>query len=210
MTIERPYAGKLADERKQTRRAALLAAGLELLGTEGVQATSVRAVCRQSGLSSRYFYESFTDLDELLVAVFDDVMEGGFVRALEQIPNLDGDLRAIIAAVCSAFGETLQDPRAIRILLVEAWGSEALQRRRVETLHAGAAALAAVVRQDADPAPADGVVEIAAFAIMGGLLETTLAWVDGALPLPLERVFEQFIDLSVATMRQALAPAPQA
>jgi AcrR family transcriptional regulator len=207
MTMERPYAGLLADERKKVRRESLIAAGLELLGTQGAAATSVRAVCRQAGLSSRYFYESFANLDELLVAVFDNLMQGGISRALNEIPESGGDLHKTITAVATAFAGTLDDPRAMRVLLIEAWGSETLMRRRVETLHEGAAMLAAAVRRDHSKS-ADSRVDVAAFTIMGGLLETTLAWLDGALNMPLDRLLEQFTDVAVATMQRALAAHP--
>jgi AcrR family transcriptional regulator len=204
MTMERPYAGLLAEQRKQVRRDSLIAAGLELLGTQGAAATSVRAVCRQAGLSSRYFYESFANLDELLVAVFDHLMQGGISRAISETLEFGGDLRTTISAVATAFAGTLNDPRAMRVLLIEAWGSETLTRRRVETLHQGAAMLAAAVKRDRSQTT-DTRVEIAAFTIMGGLLETVLAWTDGALGVPLEQVLEQFTDISVAAMEHALA-----
>jgi AcrR family transcriptional regulator len=34
---------------------------------------TVRAVCRQAGLTERYFYESFADRDEFVRAVYDHV-----------------------------------------------------------------------------------------------------------------------------------------
>src|SRR5918999_5057985 len=51
----RVYAGMAAEERRARRRARLLEAGLELLGTKGAQATSVTAVCRLARLTPRYF-----------------------------------------------------------------------------------------------------------------------------------------------------------
>ena len=47
--------------------------GVTLLGSEGGPALTVRAVCRAAGLTERYFYESFTDRDEFVRAVYDDV-----------------------------------------------------------------------------------------------------------------------------------------
>src|SRR5436853_65468 len=38
-------------------------------------ATTVRAVCARAELNARYFYESFDDIDALLVAVYDHVVE---------------------------------------------------------------------------------------------------------------------------------------
>ncbi|MCP9969857.1 hypothetical protein LUW76_31825 [Actinomadura madurae] len=38
-----------------------------------VQGTSLRAVCARAGLSPRYFYESYADLDALLADVHDRI-----------------------------------------------------------------------------------------------------------------------------------------
>ncbi|SPM38229.1 hypothetical protein MNAB215_405 [Mycobacterium numidiamassiliense] len=71
----RDYDGKTADERVAERRARLIDAGLELFGEHGYAGTSIRAVLRQSGLRDRYFGESFPDLDSLLAAVYDQLIE---------------------------------------------------------------------------------------------------------------------------------------
>ena len=42
------------------------------MGTEGAAAATMRATCREAALTERYFYESFANRDELLVAVLDD------------------------------------------------------------------------------------------------------------------------------------------
>jgi AcrR family transcriptional regulator len=155
-------------------------------------------------LSQRYFYESFANIDELLVAVFDHVMESTITCAMAELPQAGGDIRMMIAALANAFAATLGDERATRVALIEAWGSEALMRRRVATLHAGAISLADAVKKAARHAPNDGSVELAAFAIVGGLLESMLAWVDGEFDMARDTLFERFIDISVATMEQAL------
>ena len=40
---------------------------------DGGPALTVRAVCRQAALTERYFYESFSDRDDFVRAVYDDV-----------------------------------------------------------------------------------------------------------------------------------------
>ena len=72
---QRTYGGVSADERIAARRAKLLDAGLELFGTRGFAATGVKDVCREAGLTDRYFYESFDDRLALFTAVFDRATE---------------------------------------------------------------------------------------------------------------------------------------
>lgn len=67
------WAGVPLTDRRIERRALLIGAAFVLFGDEGESAVSVRSVCRQSALNSRYFYESFADTDELLGAVYDQV-----------------------------------------------------------------------------------------------------------------------------------------
>src|SRR5919205_510352 len=76
----RAYRGVSAADRQAQRRARLIAAVLEILRTEGIEAPRP---------PRRYFYESFADLDALLAAVFDEVNQEiaeGIVGALAQAP----------------------------------------------------------------------------------------------------------------------------
>src|ERR1700730_12439703 len=69
----RRRAGVPIEDRQTLRRDELVAAGVTLLGGEGGPGLTVRAVCREAGLTERYFYESFSDRDEFVRAVYDDV-----------------------------------------------------------------------------------------------------------------------------------------
>ena len=67
----RTYGGVSGEDRAAARRARLLDAGLERFGTDGWAATGVKDICREAGLTDRYFYESFDDRLALFTAVFD-------------------------------------------------------------------------------------------------------------------------------------------
>ena len=67
------WAGVPLTDRRAERRALLIDAAFRLFGDGGEAALSVRSVCRECGLNTRYFYESFADTDELLGAVYDQV-----------------------------------------------------------------------------------------------------------------------------------------
>ena len=72
MTQARPYAGVDAADRLAGRRTRLLQAGLELMGRSVMPSElTVRGVCHEAGVATRYFYESFLDKDEFVGAVFD-------------------------------------------------------------------------------------------------------------------------------------------
>jgi len=58
-----------AGARVAARRSRLLAAGLELFGTQGYLRTTIDQVCAEAGLTKRYFYESFRSCEDLLGAL---------------------------------------------------------------------------------------------------------------------------------------------
>lgn len=70
----RPYAGASREAREHARRERIIAAGIELFGTDGYRAATVGAVCETAGLNKRYFYESFATLEDLLCEVYQRVV----------------------------------------------------------------------------------------------------------------------------------------
>src|SRR4051812_4845885 len=64
--------GTTAQERAGERRRQLLDAGRTLMAEGGAAAGTVRALTRASGLSPRFFYESFPNRDTLLLALWDE------------------------------------------------------------------------------------------------------------------------------------------
>lgn len=92
----RNYRGVNPDQRKQNRREAFIEAGIELFGSKGYRACSVKMVCDQVNLTERYFYESFNNREALLSAVF---------QALAM--DLDRQLRAVIEDPALSSGERL-------------------------------------------------------------------------------------------------------
>jgi AcrR family transcriptional regulator len=194
------YAGMAAADRRAARRTRLIAAGLELLGTQGLKGTTVRAICASARLTPRYFYESFTDLDELLLTVFDELAAEAARVVLEAADAAPHEAREKARAAIGAFVELVtEDPRKARILFVEAMGSEALTRRRFETLRMFAGLVAEQgrrfygIERSTDP-----LIDTTALMIVGGLAETHLAWLDGSLRSTREQLIENCTDLFVA------------
>ncbi len=119
----RPYRGEEQASRVSRRRATLLEAGLQVFGTKGYRATSVKELCSQSGLSERYFYESFANREALLAAVFDMLaadLDAHLTTALERRP--DAPRARIRAAVTTFFEFMREDPRRPRVMLLEILG----------------------------------------------------------------------------------------
>jgi len=212
------YRGVPAPERQAIRREALLDAAFDLLGREGWPATTVRAVCRRAGLTARYFYESFDDLDELLAAVFDRLVHELVAVVLEAVAQADEDAEAKAGAAIGAFVlHVTDDPRRARIAFTEALGSEVLARRRAAALHAFARLIAQQAREfyampdgdgtDQDGGGSDSIPETTAYLLAGGLAELLVAWLDGQVALTREQLIDDCTRLFVATGETALALA---
>ncbi len=120
----RAYGGESHEQRCQKRRELFIAAGKHLFGTIGYRRTTVRGLCKEAGLTDRYFYESFATTEDLLVAVYAQLiltMQGAVVGALQALPEgaepvvwIDRGLDAFFAAV--------EDAEAARIVWLEVLG----------------------------------------------------------------------------------------
>ncbi|MGY2060393.1 TetR/AcrR family transcriptional regulator, partial [Nocardia gipuzkoensis] len=116
----RRYGGIDAELRVAARREQLLRAGYELFGTRGVLDTGVKDVCREAGLTDRYFYESFAGTGELFVTVFDAVVSELFdaVAAAVAAEPAAGD-RKLRAGIGTFLEALAADRRRLRIVFAE-------------------------------------------------------------------------------------------
>jgi len=203
---ERTYRGITPAQRQAARRERLMDAGLELFGTVGYARTSIRAVSAAASLNSRYFYESFGSREDLLVAVYQRIVDDIFKRATEAIAlehTIEGQARAGLRAGWTVVTE---DRRKARIVAIEVVGvSERLERSRRENRHAlaqltadGALSLAAGLRLRLDPV-------ITARFLMGGVVELLADWINGDLDASVDEVVEHFTALFTAAAYAALA-----
>ncbi|GAA4692571.1 TetR/AcrR family transcriptional regulator [Pseudonocardia yuanmonensis] len=187
-----------AADRAAGRRALLLDAGLQLLGTQGLAGTTVRGLCAEAQLNARYFYESFPDLDSLVVAVFDrvvaDLREAVDAAVAAAGPDPVARIRATVASTAEFVDS---DRRRARVLYVEGRGHERLQRRRAESssLIAGLVAAEAAGRE---PGAAHRIV--AAF-LVGGFSELLTRWLDGDIPVDRDQLVHAATELFLALGR---------
>ncbi|WP_439030897.1 TetR/AcrR family transcriptional regulator [Gordonia terrae] len=190
----RRYGGADPAERRERRRAALIAAGLDVFGKDGYAKASVKSVCDQAGLTQRYFYESFTDRADLLVAVYDDSV--AFVRAAtvaaaagtagwesttaaqdrervegiapEDVPDA---ARSALGAFMSCLGD---DPRRARVMLVEVVGvSPEIERVRMRAIHEWADLILALARGSRPPSDRE---RLASVGLVGAVTQLLVDW----------------------------------
>ena len=162
------------------RRDELVGAGVQLLGGEGGPAITVRAVCREAGLTERYFYESFADRDDFVRAVYDDVC----TRAMSTWMSATTPREAVERFVALM----VDDPVRGRVLLLAPAVEPVLVRSGAEwmpnfiDLLQGKLSVGDPVRQN-----------MIATSLIGGLTALFTAYLDGRLTA----TREQFIDYCV-------------
>ncbi len=131
MAVTGAYRGVSAADRQAQRRQTLIGTALDCLHADGLSGVSVRSVCARARLTPRYFYESFADLDELLVATVDSVVDEVAERALAALAAAPDDLAGQVrAAIDAGYGVVATDPRKASAILVAAAGHGPLRERR--------------------------------------------------------------------------------
>jgi AcrR family transcriptional regulator len=177
----RRWSGVPLEDRQALRRDELIAAGVQLLGGEGGPAVTVRAVCREAGLTERYFYESFADRDEFVRAVYDDVC----ARAMSALMSATTPREAVERFVALM----VDDPVRGRVLLLAPAVEPVLVRSGAEWMPSFIDLLQRKLTQIGDPVRQ----KMIATSLIGGLTALFTAYLDGRLAASRE----QFIDYCV-------------
>jgi AcrR family transcriptional regulator len=188
------WAGVPLADRQALRRDELIAAGVTLLGSADGAALTVRAVCRDTGLTERYFYESFSDRDEFVRAVYDDVCN----RAMTALMSAGTPREAVERFVALM----VDDPVRGRVLLL------APQMEAV-LIHSGAEWMPSFIEllQSKLTAISDPVLQkMMATGLIGALTALFTAYLDGRLAASRE----QFIDYCVDLLLSRTASYPPA
>lgn len=204
----RPYGGMSSEERRARRREQLLAAGLELFGTRGYRASSVREICLAASLNRRYFYESFSAREDLLQAIYNElVTELG--TAMFEAVNAVEDLEEKIRAGMTAFWAWMTvDHRRAQILTVEIIGvSEDLERRRREARHAFAELITAQTRAALGDRPVNVNLTVMSRALVAATIDLVIDWMRDDIDLTVPELIESSIRFYSLAARAAFDEA---
>jgi AcrR family transcriptional regulator len=178
----RLYRGTDDAARKQERRSKLIQAGIQTFGTQGYANTKVKDVCVAAKLTERYFYESFTDREALLGAVYDtsaEAMGAAFAAAVAE-----GDTTGL-AILKHYFAFVRDEPKMAQVLFFEIVGvSPAMDTKYRNGIGAMGAFLASEFRYP-QPNLYSGL------GAAGALIYMAATWVLSAFEEPIESVIAQ-------------------
>ena len=194
----RPYRGVPQDERRAQRRAQLIGAAVAVYGERGYRQSTVKAVCEAAGLTERYFYESFANSEELLIASFNAVTYSVLGEITEAAQQAGRSRVARARAMLHTYFAALQrEPRSARVFLVEIRGvSRAVDKAFDAALRAiGEQVGHYVVPPDV---PADPLLEA---GIVGGVIHIALRWIEDGYTPDIEVVTDSALRLGMVLGR---------
>ena len=180
------WSGVPLEDRQALRRDHLIAAGVNLLGGESDSALTVRAVCRVAGLTERYFYESFTDRDDFVRAVYDDVCQ----RAMSALMSAKTAREAVEFFVALM----VDDPVRGRVLLLAPEVEPVLTRSGAEWMPNFIDLLQrtlTTITEITDPV----TQHMAATSLLGALTALFTAYLDGRLAATREQFIDYCVDM---------------
>ena len=180
-----PLASRLA-----VRRDNLITAGVQLLGSDSGSALTVRTVCRKAALTERYFYESFSDRDEFVRAVYDDVC----TQAMTALTSANTPREAV-----EQFVELMvDDPVRGRVLLLAPTVEPVLSRSGAEWMPNFIDLLQRKLSRVGDPV----LQNMIATSLVGGLSSLFTTYLNGRLGA----TRNQFIDFCVHLLLNTAGP----
>ncbi len=155
--------------------------GCSCWAATGGPALTVRAACREAALTERYFYESFSDREDFVRAVYDDVC----ARAMTTLTSATTPREAV-----ERFVELMvDDPVRGRVLLLAPTVEPVLTRSGAEWMPNFIDLLQRKLSRIGDPA----LQKMIATSLVGGLSSLFTAYLNGTL----DATRKQFIDYCV-------------
>lgn len=194
---ESVYAGLTVEERTAGRRQRFLDAGLNLFGTVGYGSVRIKDMCAEAGLTERYFYQNFRDLDDLFEQVLTHTIVENESRVSDAVADLaPGSVERITAALRVSIEGLAEDPRKIRLIFVEALrrGGSASTRRHEFALRAAGNFLkwSGTANSGDDNWP---VARAKAIAIAGAISELLISWAEGLIDITPQQIADVLVGL---------------
>lgn len=200
----RQYGGQQAEDRVAARREAFLDAGHRVFGTVGYHRATVRALCREAGLTERYFYESFEGTEALLLAVYARITTRLRDETLAKLTAAPPDPETWARLALESYFTLVQDDRrAARIMLREVLGvGPAIDRAYRETITGFAELLLQVARPAwPDGEPPRGDATLVATGLVGAAVSIAYRWSLGGCREPKALVVDSALAVLLAMTR---------
>ncbi len=215
----RRYGGVDSQERQRQRKDKLVEAALIVFGQQGYHHSTVRDVCKQAQLTSRYFYESFDGMKALFREVYNQVNRELMQRTIVALAACQPEPDLLAEAALRAFLQYIgEDPLRARMALVDALSIDQEVSGLVEKASEDFAQLLASFMQQLFPRLEEtGLnITILSMGLVGANIRVATQWVNDRCKTPQETVLRNLLSLFQAAsaharrLHDALPAAPTA
>jgi AcrR family transcriptional regulator/Mn-dependent DtxR family transcriptional regulator len=188
-----------------SERARLLSAAFALVGERGYEGVSARSVAERAGMSTRVFYEFFSDREDCFLAAFNHAVEGLELEARvgwESQLGWTARVRGALAALLEALD---REPAVRRLVVVEALAAgPRVLARRARVLES----LAGTVDRGRSNAKAPGMLPgLVAEGVVGATFGVIHARLLELRPEPLAELLNELMATIVLPYRGSAAAA---
>jgi len=197
----RIYGGVEANLREEDRRKKLIEAGLEAFGTRGYAKTNIKTICKLAGLTERYFYESFRRKEDLLCAVYRELIDEGQRDAMGALEDSEGfPLETALRALRMFYQRLQQDPRRAQIQLFEILGVSHNIDREYQNAMRLLADMVRLFLCKVFPHIHEEILNRSMIptGLAGSIIMIAHEWVLGGFVTPVDDIISQCTDLFVA------------
>lgn len=158
------------------QRRRLMSAMTEVVGEKGYSATTVSDLTARARVSRKAFYEHFSNKEECFLATYDAIVADG----LEQLPRsyraADGLTDVAVSGIQAVFERAIDNPQALRLVLVEISALGAIGAARREQL---VEAYEQLLRDSLGLSPGSGAIPNPVLrAVVGGLNQVLYTHVE--------------------------------
>ena len=186
------WGGRTAAERHAERRQRLIEAATDIWVESGWAAVTMRGVCARTSLNDRYFYENFSDRDDLLVTVWDGVRDEllaqlfGVLTEDRERPPMDTLAKGIELVV----RRISDDPGWAQIMFARHLGSAVLEQKRTAILHQATNIMIGAAQPYLKPDADERGLRMDALVGIGGFVELVTAWHAGLIDAEAQEVID--------------------
>ncbi|GAA2084558.1 transcriptional regulator [Aeromicrobium halocynthiae] len=185
------YRGMTLEQRRAQRRTRLIDAVVGVWGTADGPPITMTRVCSAAGLSERYFYESFADLDAALVATIELLADEVAQACAEAVDAHVDPSRRVRAGLATLVRLLVEDPRRGHVSMVAAPSHPATRSRRAELLEGLRTFVVAEARAvHGETARSGDDAFVAASMFLGGVGQLLTDHLEGRLDLAPEQIVD--------------------
>ena len=176
----RSYRGMTLEQRTAERRERFLEAGLNIFGNEGFHAATVRKICKEAGLTDRYFYESYSSMEALLIEVYERCLKSIMTQVQSTLiaVNKDEAPNQLLTELLDHFFTEMEDPRVAKVCMFEAEGvSDHMHNLYNDYIRRFVTILLSASQGYTNKWPlSEEESEVLGNAIVGGIIQATRNW----------------------------------